>query len=243
MYDGVVTLRAGPGPSDSGEHTGGVNSVLIVEDDDRIRLSLGLALDDEGYEVSSVATAEEALRLQQDRPSDTVLVDLMLPGMNGFECIRELRRLSDVPIIVVSARSDTHDVVAGLEAGADDYVVKPVKVKELSARLRALRRRTQPAPGAPPVLRFGSLTVVPDAGEVRLGGQPVALTRTEFRLLCVLAEQAGRVLSRSQLLEQVWQYEFGDVRLVDVHVARLRRKIERDPGDPEHVLTVRGIGY
>jgi DNA-binding response OmpR family regulator len=220
-----------------------MRSVLIVEDDDRIRLSLQLALEDEGYDVTAVPSAEQALQVQQRAAADAVLVDLMLPGMDGFDCIRQLRRLGDVPIIVVSAREDTHDIVAALEAGADDYVVKPVKVKELSARLRALRRRTRPERVGLSVQRFGELELSADAGEVRVDGEPVALTRTEFRLLCVLAEQPGRVLSRAQLLQQVWQYDFGDERLVDVHIGRLRRKVERDPSAPEHVLTVRGLGY
>jgi DNA-binding response OmpR family regulator len=221
-----------------------VTSVLIVEDDDRIRLSLQLALEDEGYAVTAVPTAEQGLKEQVGgQASDAVLVDLMLPGMSGFDCIRELRRISDVPIIVVSARDDTHDIVAALEAGADDYVVKPVAVKELSARMRALRRRARAGTEAPAVFRFGSLEVHPAAGEVRVGGAPVAVTRTEFRLLCVLAEHVGQVLSRAQLLQQVWQYDFGDERLVDVHVARLRRKIEVDATAPEHLVTVRGLGY
>lgn len=220
-----------------------MSSVLIVEDDDRIRLSLHLVLEDEGYDVTSVPSAEQALLAQERAAADAVLVDLMLPGMDGFDCIRQLRRLSDVPIIVVSARDDTHDIVAALEAGADDYVVKPVRVKELSARLRALRRRTRAEPDGLTVRSFGDLEVSADAGEVRVRGEQVALTRTEFRLLCVLAEQPGRVLSRAQLLLQVWQYDFGDERLVDVHVGRLRRKIERDPSTPDHVLTVRGLGY
>jgi DNA-binding response OmpR family regulator len=220
-----------------------MSSVLIVEDDDRIRLSLLLALEDEGYQVHGVPSAEQALQRQREESADAVLVDLMLPGMDGFDCIRGLRRMGDVAIVVVSARDDTHDIVAALEAGADDYVVKPVQVKELSARLRALRRRTQVTGRGLPVKRFGSLEVLEEAGEVRVDGQSVALTRTEFRLLCVLAEQAGRVLSRAQLLQHVWQYEYGDERLVDVHVGRLRRKIETDPAAPEHLLTVRGLGY
>ena len=221
----------------------GVASVLIVEDDDRIRLSLRLALEDEGYAVTAVPTAEDGLRHQQRNAAEAVLVDLMLPGMSGFDCIRELRRTSDVPIIIVSARDDTHDIVAALEAGGDDYVVKPVAVKELSARMRALQRRVRPKPSAPAVLSFGALEISPLAGEVRVDGAPVSVTRTELRLLSVLAERPGQVFSRTQLLEQVWQYEFGDERLVDVHVGRLRRKIEQDPAAPEHLLTVRGLGY
>ena len=221
-----------------------MSSVLVVEDDDGIRLSLVLALEDEGYETAGVPTAEHALERQRDSPADTVLVDLTLPGMDGYDLIRELRRAGDVPIVVVSARDDTHDIVAALEAGADDYLVKPVAVKELAARLRALRRRGRgPVAGAPAVVRVGALELRPLAGEVLLDGRLVPLTRTEFRLLCELAEQLGQVLSRQQLLSRVWEYDFGDERLVDVHVGRLRRKIERDPADPQHLVTVRGLGY
>ncbi len=220
-------------------------SLLLIEDDDRIRLSLVLALEDEGYAVRGAASAEDGLEAQRADPADTVLVDLMLPGMDGFECIRELRRHDDVPIIVVSAREDTHDIVAGLEAGADDYLIKPVAVKELSARLRAVRRRARMStgPAADTVLTFGELEIRPGGGEVRLDGELVALTRTEFRLLCELAEHAGTVLSRQQLLQRVWEYDIGDERLVDVHVGRLRQKIEDDSRTPRHLLTVRGMGY
>ena len=224
-------------------HDGRVAHLLLVEDDDGIRLSLQLALEDEGHRVTAVPTAETGLSRLADDPADTVLVDLTLPGMDGYDLIRSLRRTSDVPVVVVSARDDTHDIVAALEAGADDYVVKPVAVKELAARLRALLRRVRSSAPDTPVIAVGDLRITPAAGEVTLAGTPVPLTRTEFRLLSELAGEVGRVLSRSQLLSRVWEYEFGDERLVDVHVGRLRRKIEVDPAEPRHLVTVRGLGY
>lgn len=219
--------------------------VLLVEDDERIRTSLRLALEDEGYEIDETESGEAALEAFGRRPADVVLIDVMLPGIDGFDTCRSLRRSSDVPIIMVTARTDTHDVVAGLEAGADDYVTKPLVPKELSARMRALLRRVRtPELNAGKELRFGDLEIRPEEGVVRRGDDEVHLTRTEFRLLCELARSPGRVFSREVLLETVWGYGyFGDGRLVDVHVRRLRTKVEADPSNPRHVVTVRGLGY
>ena len=219
--------------------------ILMVEDDLRIRSSTTLALEDEGYEVEGVETAEEGLAAYAARPADLVIADLMLPEMDGFEFCRRLRARADVPIIVVTARTDTHDVVAGLEAGADDYVTKPFVVKELAARIRAhLRRTGRGTASAEDGWRFGELEVRPEAGEVFLRGEALHLTRTEFRLLAELAAHAGKVLKRETLLATVWGYDyFGDSRLVDVHMRRLRTKIEDDAANPERVVTVRGMGY
>ncbi|WP_171058321.1 response regulator transcription factor [Modestobacter altitudinis] len=231
--------------------------LLLVEDDDHIRMSLRWALEDEGYQVAEAASGEDACRSVATAAPDLMLVDLMLGAMDGFQVIREVRRAHDLPIVVVSARADTHDIVAALEAGADDYVTKPFQVKEVTARLRALRRRAggqggsggegaaerptelvlDPDPVAPLVLR-------PERGTVHRGQDQLPLTLTEFRLLCELAANAGRVLSRQALLERVWEHGFfGDERLVDVHVRRLRTKVERDPSAPTLVVTVRGLGY
>lgn len=227
------------------------DDILIIEDDDRIRLMLRLALVDEGYDVREASSGESGVEQMRDDPARTVIVDLMLGGIDGFTCIREIRRESDAPIIIVSARSDTHDIVAGLEAGADDYVTKPFQVKEITARLRALRRRSgrpdDSAAGADIVLArhpAGNLVLSPAAGTIRRGHQDVHLTITEFRVLCELAAVPGQVLSRSSLLAKVWDHGFfGDERLVDVHIRRLRTKIEDDPGSPLLVVTVRGLGY
>jgi DNA-binding response OmpR family regulator len=219
-------------------------SILAVEDDERIRTAVRLALEDEGWDVEEAESGEKALEVFGGGPFDVVLIDLMLPGIDGFELCRSLRRNSDVPIVMVTARTDTHDVVAGLEAGADDYLTKPFEPKELSARIRALLRRVRPSSPGHTHLRFGELEVIPDEGVVRKSGTEVHLTKTEFRLLVELASSPGRVHSREHLLEKVWGYDyFGDGRLVDVHVRRLRTKVEADPAMPRHVVTVRGLGY
>jgi DNA-binding response OmpR family regulator len=218
--------------------------ILTVEDDERIRTSVKLALEDEGWQVDEAETGEDAISRFGREPTDVVLIDIMLPGIDGFEVCRSIRRVSDVPIIMVTARADTHDVVAGLEAGADDYLTKPFAPKELSARIRALLRRARPTTPGNPRLRFGDLEIVPQEGVVTRNGEPVHLTKTEFRLLVELANHPGTVFSREDLLEKVWGHGvFGDGRLVDVHVRRLRTKIEADPADPRHVVTVRGLGY
>jgi len=221
-----------------------MSRILVVEDDERIRSSMRLALEDEGYAVDDVGSGEDAVARFAVEACDLALIDLMLPGMDGFETCRALRRVSTVPVIMVTARSDTHDVVAGLEAGADDYVTKPFVAKELAARIRALLRRSRNEDGTSAVLGFGDVEIEPDAGVVRRAGEEVHCTRTEFRLLCELANHPGKVLSREQLLERVWGYDyFGDGRLVDVHVRRLRTKVEPDPASPRFILTVRGMGY
>ena len=218
--------------------------ILTVEDDERIRTAVKLALEDEGWTVEESETGEDALNAFQRQPADVVLIDIMLPGVDGFDVCRAVRKVSDVPIIMVTARADTHDVVAGLEAGADDYLTKPFAPKELSARIRALLRRARSSDPASPHLRFGDLEIIPDEGVVRRAGQEIHLTKTEFKLLVELASSPGRVFSREVLLERVWGYGyFGDGRLVDVHVRRLRTKVENDAANPSHVVTVRGLGY
>jgi len=218
--------------------------ILVVEDDERIRTAVRLALEKEGWEVFEAASGEEALEIFQNQICDIVLIDIMLPGIDGFEVCRAVRRISDLPIVMVTARDDTHDVVAGLEAGADDYLTKPFAPKELSARIRALLRRIRiPTPDLS-TLEFGDLKILPDQGQIIISGKTIHLTRTEFQLLVELASIPGRVFSREELLERVWGKDyFGDGRLVDVHVRRLRKKIEPEDAKPRYVITVRGFGY
>lgn len=219
--------------------------VLLVEDDARVRRVLRLALEDEGFDVLEAADGGQCVERVRVAPPDIVLLDVMLPDHDGFSVCREVRRGSDVPIIMVTARTDSHDVVAGLESGADDYVTKPLVAKELAARIRALLRRVEPIAGRPAKhVVAGELDIGIDDGVVSRDGQPLSLTRTEFRLLVELACAEGRICSREQLLDRVWGYGyFGDSRIVDVHIRRLRTKVELDPASPRHVVTARGLGY
>ena len=218
---------------------------MVVEDDDAVRMLIRLLLEDEGIAVVEAASGDIAIERFNAQPVDVVLLDVRLPGLSGFEVCRHIRRVSDVPIIMVTAQQDSHDIVAGLELGADDYVTKPFNDRELLARVRAqLRRRQTSGSAAPQVLRAGELEVRVDEGRTLRGGEEIRLTKTEFRLLCHLAANPNRVWSRDQLLEIVWGYSYqGDGRLVDTHVARLRSKIESDATSPVLIETVRGLGY
>lgn len=255
--------------------------LLIVEDDPSLREVIRLGLEGEGFRIISAEDGPGALIAFASHGPDLVLLDIMLPGLDGFAVCRELRKISLVPIIMLTARSSTTDVVVGLESGADDYVTKPFEFPELVARVRSALRRasvrvtteaTAESPESTDVvgtvdtqgradanetdssdalgrttsraLTLGSLTIDPVAYVVRRGDAEVPLTVTEFRLLYELARHSGQVLSRDQLLDLVWGYSYlGDSRLVDVHVQRLRAKIEDDPAHPALVLTVRGVGY
>jgi DNA-binding response OmpR family regulator len=217
---------------------------MLVEDDHTVRSLVRMLLEDEGLEVLEAPTGTDAVELFASHPVDLVLLDIRLPGMNGFEVCRVIRRSSDVPIIMVTAQQDSHDVVAGLELGADDYVTKPFNDRELLARVRVqLRRRGSPDDKGAAVV-IGDLEVRPEEGRVFKAGEEVSLTKTEFQLLSHLSQNPNRVWSRDQLLEIVWGYAYeGDGRLVDTHIARLRSKIEDDPANPSVVQTVRGLGY
>lgn len=216
---------------------------MVVEDDPAIRLVLRTNLEDEGYHVIEAETAEMALVQILDGPVDVVLVDLRLPGIQGLDLIRSLRGTSQVPIIIVTAQTDSHDVVAGLEAGADDYVTKPFIAKELMARIRTQLRRAV-ATEDRPALRCGPIELRLETAEVLRGGDPVPVSRIEFYVLVELIGAQGKVLSRDHLLRTVWGYNnAGDGRIVDNLIYRLRNKIEEDPANPQLLTTVRGFGY
>ncbi len=223
--------------------------LLTIEDDDDVRFTLRLHLEDEGYDVSEASNGTDGLAaFAADKPL-LVLVDLKLPDMSGFDICRAIRQTSDVPIIVVTAQESSFDVVAGLEAGADDYVTKPYQPKELAARIRAhLRRAQPPRPGTASsgsrALVFGDVEIREDEGRCLKAGVDLKLTRTEFRFILFLAQNAGKVFSREALLAEVWHHDaLADGRLVDAHVRRLRTKVEADPAEPTLIATVRGLGY
>jgi two-component system response regulator MtrA len=216
--------------------------VLVVDDDTALAEMLGIVLRGEGFDPVFCADGGEALDAFRSSRPDLVLLDLMLPGKDGIEVCRQIRGESGVPIVMLTAKTDTVDIVLGLESGADDYVVKPFKPKELVARVRArLRRSDEPAPE---VLEIGNVVIDVAGHSVRRDGELVSLTPLEFDLLVALARKPWQVFTREVLLEQVWGYRHAaDTRLVNVHVQRLRSKIEKDPERPEVVVTVRGVGY
>lgn len=219
--------------------------VLLIEDDPAVREGVQLSLRRQGHDMAVAATGEEGLeRVWSFRP-DVVVLDLMLPGMGGLEVCRGIRRTNEVPIIMATARGDDIDIIVGLEAGADDYVVKPVEARVLGARIRALLRRAGVPDGAVTrIERHGGMTIDRAGLDVTVDGEPVSLALSEMRLLLTLSESPGQVFSRQQLLQSVWEHSYhGDIRLVDACVKRLRTKLGETPGSPRFVHTVRGFGY
>jgi DNA-binding response OmpR family regulator len=217
--------------------------VLLIEDDPAVREGLELGLRRQGHHISTAASGEDGMERLRSDPPDIVVLDLMLPGIDGFEVCRRVRRIGSLPVVMLTARSDDLDIVSGLEAGADDYVVKPVQPRVLDARIRAVLRRTSgDSPSS--ATAYGELVIDRAALTVTRNGDPVSLTPTELKLLLELSRYAGQVLSRDQLLRAVWEYDhLGDSRLVDACVQRLRGKVEPNPSAPVYVQTVRGFGY
>lgn len=217
--------------------------ILVVDDDASLAEMLQIVLRQEGFDTVWCGRGDTAMQAYAESRPDLVLLDLMLPGRDGVDVCREIRAESGVPVVMLTAKSDTVDVVAGLEAGADDYVAKPFTAKELVARIRT-RLRRMPTEVEQDSLRIGDLTISVEGHSVKRGGEPISLTPLEFDLLLALARRPRQVFSRETLLEQVWGYRHAaDTRLVNVHVQRLRSKIEADPEHPKIVVTVRGIGY
>lgn len=244
-HEGVAVSESTRSESANGvaQAAGGRGRVLVVDDDAALAEMLSIVLASEGFEPIWCGTGEEALAVFHESKPDLVLLDLMLPGKDGVDVCREIRAESVVPIVMLTAKSDTIDVVEGLEAGADDYVAKPFKAKELIARIKT-RLRRQPEESDSDILRIGDLSISVEGHSVKRDGVAIPLTPLEFDLLLALARRPWQVFSRDVLLEQVWGYRHAaDTRLVNVHVQRLRSKIERDPEHPEIVVTVRGIGY
>lgn len=217
--------------------------VLVVEDDRSVRETVTLLLERAGLRVTAVDDGRRALEMFGEHSFDLVLLDVMLPSVDGFQVCREIRQASQIPIVMLTARSDTADVVAGLELGADDYLTKPFQGAELVARVRAALRRQSADPPLPR-LQIHDLDIDAPAFRLTQSGRPVELTATEFRLLVELARNAERVVSREELLQRVWGYDYlGDSRLVDMAVKRLRDKLGDDPREPRYISTVRGAGY
>jgi len=217
------------------------HKILVVDDDDALREMVGLVLSSSGYQPIFASDGLSAVEIFRESNPDLVLLDIMLPGQSGIDVCNQIRAVSGVPIIMLTAKGDTEDVVVGLEAGADDYVVKPHNGAELVARVRA---RLRPLTDDAAVVAIGPLTLDPKSFEVKRGDSPVSLTPLEFKLLHTLASKPQQVFSREMLLEQVWGYQYkADTRLVNVHVQRLRSKVEDDPENPKIVMTVRGHGY
>lgn len=218
--------------------------VLIVEDDASIREVTALGLARSGLKTTTAVDGREALAQWRAHEFDLIVLDVMLPGLDGFEVCREIRRSSQIPILMLTARTDTIDVVVGLESGADDYMRKPFELPELVARVRAVLRRASGPVDQPAVMRVGDLEVDPGRFTAQVNGRELALTATEFKLLSELIRRPGQVFTRQVLLERVWDYPYlGDSRLVDVAVQRLRAKLEEDPANPRLIRTVRGAGY
>lgn len=217
------------------------NKILVVDDDDALREMVGLVLNAAGYATVFAADGLSAVEVFKAEEPDLVLLDIMLPGQSGIEVCKQLRALSGTPIVMLTAKGDTEDVVLGLEAGADDYVVKPHNGAELLARIKA---RLRPVSEDGGIITVGELTMDPRSYEVKRAGTRISLTPLEFKLLHTLAIKPQQVFSREMLLEQVWGYQYkADTRLVNVHVQRLRSKVEEDPENPKIVTTVRGHGY
>ncbi|MFJ3031182.1 MtrAB system response regulator MtrA [Rothia terrae] len=217
-------------------------TILVVDDDEALAEMVGIVLSQEGYESVFCTAGDQAVEAFEQHQPELVLLDLMLPGMNGIEVCTELRKVTEVPIIMLTAKSDTEDVVKGLEAGADDYIAKPFKPAELLARIRARLRPREDKNSE--IINIGGLTIDLSGHSVTRNGAPIALTPLEYDLLVNMARQPGQVFSREALLDNVWGYgKTVDSRLVNVHVQRLRAKIEQDPENPEIILTVRGVGY
>jgi len=230
--------------SDATKSSGPRSRVLVVDDDAALAEMLSIVLRNEGFDPVWCGHGDKALAAFKDSKPDLVLLDLMLPGRDGVDVCRDIRAESGVPIVMLTAKTDTIDVVEGLEAGADDYVAKPFKAKELVARIKTRLRRTGSEETDVETLRIGDLAISVDGHSVKRNGSAIQLTPLEFDLLLALARRPWQVFSREVLLEQVWGYRHAaDTRLVNVHVQRLRSKIERDPEHPEIVVTVRGIGY